>query len=653
MAESLGQAILELRTDDKRYNKGLRDAARLARQTDQRFDRSTRNMERSFRRLGGVVKFVVSAYIAKQFVDLTNSYQQLEGQLRVVEKSQAAANERFEQLHQLANDTRASLAATTTVYTRLARANRQFGASQQQLLQFTETLNKAVAASGASAEEARAAMIQFSQGMASGQLRGEELRSVMEQLPRLAIAIADGLRIEGVGALRQMAEQGELTAERVFAAVMDQQDAIAREFNQLPRRVDQALTQLGNDMLAAFGKADVEGLVKAIDGFRDIVTDPEFVAAVTSLAEATFNFLGGTAQLIKDVHQYWREYQEGVARTEARRAVIKQAEHVQNLTDKLRRMREELGSNYPTDKPISILGGRTLDDLRQERDTQLEILKTLERQRRALEETASLGVRQAGAFDPIKQGADDANESLTKTATLLEQIDAKREQLIKKHKLETPPAGWRLVNPMEASAPLVPQDVKKAAKEVEDHQLALTEQQRELNRAAENTGFAFRSAFADAIVEGQKLRGVLKGLARDLMQILFRQTAGAAISNAVQSAVIGVVSGGSGGSGGVGQNVPVLKGSREHGGPVTAGRDYLVGENGPEVFSPDRSGYVNANGAGRGVTIQYADLRGASEAAVARLEQWVAGLDGTIEQRAVGAVAEDYANGGALRGVMG
>ncbi|WP_373224514.1 tape measure protein, partial [Proteus mirabilis] len=84
--------------------------------------------------------------------------------------------------------------------------------SQQKVAELTETVSKAVAISGASATAAQAALTQFGQALASGQLRGEELNSVMEQTPALAKAIADGMNVS-VGELRKKAQDGEMTIE--------------------------------------------------------------------------------------------------------------------------------------------------------------------------------------------------------------------------------------------------------------------------------------------------------------------------------------------------------------------------------------------------------------------------------------------------------
>ena len=90
--------------------------------------------------------------------------------------------------------------------------------------------------SGASATEAQSSLLQFGQALASGVLRGEEFNSVVENSPRLAQALADGLNVP-IGRLRKLAEEGRLTADVVVNALMSQKDKLASEYAQLPATV--------------------------------------------------------------------------------------------------------------------------------------------------------------------------------------------------------------------------------------------------------------------------------------------------------------------------------------------------------------------------------------------------------------------------------
>jgi tape measure domain-containing protein len=138
---------------------------------------------------------------------------------------------------------------TATLYGKLQQAVRMLGGEQQQALTLTESISQALRISGASATEAQSSLLQFGQALASGVLRGEEFNSVVENSPRLAQALADGLDVP-IGRLRKMAEEGRLTADVVVNALRSQKEKLAAEYAQLPATVGQAFERLKN----AFGQ---------------------------------------------------------------------------------------------------------------------------------------------------------------------------------------------------------------------------------------------------------------------------------------------------------------------------------------------------------------------------------------------------------------
>lgn len=138
---------------------------------------------------------------------------------------------------------------TATLYGKLQQAVQMLGGEQKDALSLTESISQALRISGASATEAQSSLLQFGQALASGVLRGEEFNSVVENSPRLAKALADGLNVP-IGRLRKLAEEGRLTADVVVNALMNQKDKLAAEYAQLPMTVSQAFTRLSN----AFGQ---------------------------------------------------------------------------------------------------------------------------------------------------------------------------------------------------------------------------------------------------------------------------------------------------------------------------------------------------------------------------------------------------------------
>lgn len=184
--------------------------------------------------LGGMIKDVV---------ETADAFNSLSARIKLVTGEGAAFQSALEGVQRVAIATRSDLEATGTLFTKLAAAGQELGLSQGQALALTETINQAIQITGGSADAAKAAITQLTQGLQSGALRGDEFNSVMEQAPRLAQALAAGLGV-GTGELRRMAEQGRLTSETVVSALRGQTDAVAAEFAKLPPTVGGALQNL-------------------------------------------------------------------------------------------------------------------------------------------------------------------------------------------------------------------------------------------------------------------------------------------------------------------------------------------------------------------------------------------------------------------------
>lgn len=200
---------------------------------------------------GGVAAFaiikaweMVAANIGKA-IDAADEYTRIESRLRQISGGASGAADLQKELYTVAQESRQSFTELANTYAQVARATQDLGISQTELLNITKTVSQAVALSGSSTQAAQAAMVQFSQAMASGTLRGEELNSIMEQTPRLAQAIAQGLGV-GIGELRRLGQQGELTAKQVLDAIAKSAGNIDREFKSMTPTVADGFTQMGN-----------------------------------------------------------------------------------------------------------------------------------------------------------------------------------------------------------------------------------------------------------------------------------------------------------------------------------------------------------------------------------------------------------------------
>lgn len=201
-----------------------------------------------------VLGFTLGTLALGNFTQAADEYKNYETRVRLVSKSNAEAKGTFSELMQIANDTGAAFSATAELYTRLYRAMGN-NANSAELLQFTRTIQQITAISGAGAEEAKAAIVQLAQGLASGALRGDEFNSVAEQMPILLEILQKSLgktRAE----LRKMAEDGEITPQLILGATKQAQEEIQKQYDQMPLTLGRAVTQLSNSWLEFVGNTD-------------------------------------------------------------------------------------------------------------------------------------------------------------------------------------------------------------------------------------------------------------------------------------------------------------------------------------------------------------------------------------------------------------
>lgn len=195
---------------------------------------------------------------ASTFARYVDEAKRLETQLRLATRESGSFVQAQQDVRRIAQASRGDIEAIANLYATFQRNARELGITQAEAARLTETVTKSFQISGASAEEAAGGLRQFLQGLQSGVLRGEEFNSVMENAPRLAKALADELGVT-VGQLRTMSQEGQLTGQRVTTALLSASQAIDEEFRQIPVTFDQAMTQVNNAAIVAFGAFDQGG----------------------------------------------------------------------------------------------------------------------------------------------------------------------------------------------------------------------------------------------------------------------------------------------------------------------------------------------------------------------------------------------------------
>lgn len=293
MAENAGSIYYDIEMDVQ----GLLVAQQRVNQRldlmERGFDSTTRavnNTERSMSSLSGVAVALAAALSVKQVSEYADAWATVNNKLANSLRPNEQLADVTERVFNITQQTRSSLDATASLYARLERATRQYGTSADDLAKLTTIINQGFVVSGATAQEAENAIIQLSQGLASGALRGEEFNSVNEQGNRLIVALADSMGVS-IGEMRNMAAQGKLTTDVVVNGLLSQGAVIGKEFANTTSTISQALQVAGNNVTKFFGENSTVKTGAAI--FNDaVVTASENIGVLSAALTAAAAIMG-------------------------------------------------------------------------------------------------------------------------------------------------------------------------------------------------------------------------------------------------------------------------------------------------------------------------------------------------------------------------
>lgn len=257
------------------------------------FDGTTKavgNTERSMLRLSGVATSLAAALSVQQVSEYADAWATVNNKLANSLRPSEQLVDVTQRVFDITQQTRSSLDATASLYARLERATREYGTSAQDLTKLTTIINQGFVVSGATAQEAENAIIQLSQGLASGALRGEEFNSVNEQGNRLIVALADSMGVS-IGQMRSMAAAGKLTTDVVVNGLLSQGATIGAEFANTTTTISQALQVAGNNITKFFGENSTVKTGVAI--FNDaIVSVSENIGVLSGILTAAAAVMG-------------------------------------------------------------------------------------------------------------------------------------------------------------------------------------------------------------------------------------------------------------------------------------------------------------------------------------------------------------------------
>ena len=224
-------------------------------------------------------------------ISAADQFQQLQARVELATEGLGRADVAWKRLGDIAQSTGASLEATVSVFQNLTNSAHELGATQGDLLKLTDIVEKLGVISGASTAQMNNGLLQFGQAMASGVVHAEEFNSILENIPALAKAIADGLGYS-VGQLRIMVKEGKIASTEAFGALLKQSSEIETKFQAMPRTIGQAFSGLGT----AVGRllADIDTSVGFTDALAKILDSAS--GAANSLAGYTQDVASATGQ---------------------------------------------------------------------------------------------------------------------------------------------------------------------------------------------------------------------------------------------------------------------------------------------------------------------------------------------------------------------
>ncbi|HCT2305563.1 tape measure protein [Proteus mirabilis] len=307
---NVGEIVYQVQMDVQQLLTSQRQLEQRLNRMDSSFNRtsqSVNNTERSMLSLSKVAASLAGYLSASMVASYSEAWTELNNKLSNSVRASESLIDVTQRVFDISQATRSSLDATATLYARLERGTREYNTSAEDLAKLTSIINQGFIVSGATAQEAENAIIQLSQGIASGVLRGEEFNSVAEQGSRLMVALADSMGV-GIGQLRKMAAEGKLTTDVVVKGLLSQGDAIGKEFAKTTRTMSQAFQEAGNNLTKFLGENTtiktsinvfsdaVIAISRNLDAMADVLT---FAAGVIGSRFLAALSLAGAAQLKK------------------------------------------------------------------------------------------------------------------------------------------------------------------------------------------------------------------------------------------------------------------------------------------------------------------------------------------------------------------
>jgi tape measure domain-containing protein len=654
MADSTRRVSVRLSLDDgARVKQELREVGETGQRSLERIQAGAERASDGLRVLDTAVRAVQLVALGaglRAFVQAGDALTQSFFRLQNATGSVAAAGAVYEQLYLSARQTGVAVSESADAFQRFSVAARSIGATNEEVARLVGGLQRSAVVSGASAQEVGSATLQLAQGLASGVLQGDELRSLLESMPLLAEALANQLGV-GVGQLRRMGSEGKLTADIVFPALLRATEDLSKQLENAPLTVARAFGQLSVSTNNFLGQLDqaiglsntlarvLSGAANALDGVRrgaGLTSPSESLAAQRRQLEgldsqiATLESGGGSSARRGSLRPGLigtAEDQAGVGRNarleELRRERLRIIEQIDTAERDglIRNLDEREQAERRASEARRARGEQDIAQLRPQLDARFRITQEFEERTRRLNDAAASGAIQAADRDRLAALAtkdrDDALRALEGTTQrvgraaredtaaqreaerALNDLIRQREGLIRSVENPQEKRDRRLSEVAElatraeaAGRAIDPETLLRSGEQITaEYDAAISRVRtnaRETSDVARQLGLTFSSAFEDAVVKGKSFSDVLQGIGADLLRLGTRKL----VTEPLAAAASGLFNSATGADGILGANSAI-------GGLFSGGG--LIGRLLAGVFH--EGGLVGAGGPTRGLPI--------------------------------------------------
>ncbi|RYE74062.1 MAG: phage tail tape measure protein, partial [Hyphomicrobiales bacterium] len=273
----------------------------MQRNTDRSFANLTRSVRTSMGGLHRAIAPVVGTLGVREVLNWGDEWISASNKIAAAGQVVGLQVRSLNELKDSANEARTAFSDYVDLYSRLIRSSATVGATELEVARATDLVAKSLKAGGASAQEQAASLIQLGQALGSGILQGDELRSIRENAPLVARAIAKEFGVT-IGELKALGAEGKLTSDRVFRALLNGAEDIEAAFKTTRSTVKDAFTRIENEFIAYIGNADMAqgatgGLIEALnflaENFEEVADVVVQFALVLAAAFAGKAIVGG------------------------------------------------------------------------------------------------------------------------------------------------------------------------------------------------------------------------------------------------------------------------------------------------------------------------------------------------------------------------